>query len=58
MSSTAEDKRIRLILADDHAMVRAGTRQLLERQPDLNIVGEANDGAPAYRNIRTCRFEL
>jgi len=37
-------KRIRLLLADDHAVVRSGTRQLLERQPDFQIVGEAADG--------------
>jgi DNA-binding NarL/FixJ family response regulator len=49
MSTTSEDKRIRLILADDHAMVRTGTRQLLERQADLHIVGEASDGEEAVR---------
>jgi DNA-binding NarL/FixJ family response regulator len=40
---------INLILADDHAVVRAGTRQLLERQPDLRVVGEAPDGEEAVR---------
>lgn len=40
---------IRLILADDHAVVRSGTRELLERQPDLEIVGEAADGAEAVK---------
>lgn len=49
MSSLPNQKRIRLILADDHAVVRAGTRQLLERQPDLDIVGEASDGEEAVR---------
>jgi DNA-binding NarL/FixJ family response regulator len=51
MSSSAEkeDKRIRLLLADDHAVVRSGTRELLERQPDLDIVGEAADGEEAVR---------
>jgi DNA-binding NarL/FixJ family response regulator len=49
MTTTSEDKRIRLLLADDHAVVRAGTRELLERQPDLNIVGEASDGEEAVR---------
>lgn len=44
-----EDKRIRLVLADDHAVVRAGTRELLEQQSDLNIVGEASDGEEAVR---------
>jgi DNA-binding NarL/FixJ family response regulator len=41
--------KIRLILADDHALVRQGTRQLLERQPDLEVVGEAADGEEAIR---------
>ncbi len=40
---------ISLILADDHAVVRAGTRQLLERQPDMQVVGEAADGEAAVR---------
>ena len=35
---------IRVLLADDHVMVREGTRQILERQPDLSVVGEAGDG--------------
>ena len=48
-SQEEEMKRIRLILADDHAVVRAGTRQLLEGQPDLDIVGEASDGEEAVR---------
>jgi len=47
MSTGSENKRIRLILADDHAMVRTGTRELLEQQPDLDIVGEAADGVEA-----------
>jgi DNA-binding NarL/FixJ family response regulator len=39
--------RIRVILADDHAVVREGTRQLLERESDLEVVGEAADGLEA-----------
>lgn len=42
-------KRIRLVLADDHAMVRAGTRELLEQQSDIEIVGEASNGAEAVQ---------
>jgi DNA-binding NarL/FixJ family response regulator len=50
MSATQEAAgRIKLLLADDHAVVRAGTRQLLERQPDFEIVGEAIDGDEAVR---------
>lgn len=42
-------QEIRLVLADDHAVVRSGTRELLEQQPDLKIVGEAADGEEAIR---------
>ncbi len=38
---------IRIVLADDHAMVRAGLRLLLDAEPDLLVVGEACDGAEA-----------
>ena len=40
---------ISLLLADDHAVVRDGTRQLLERQVDMRVVGEAADGEEAVR---------
>lgn len=36
--------KIRIILADDHTVIRSGLRLLLERQPDMAIVGEAEDG--------------
>lgn len=35
---------IRILLADDHVMVREGTRRILERHEDLAVVGEAGDG--------------
>ncbi len=37
-------KKIRILLADDHTVMRAGLRALLERQPNLEVVGEAEDG--------------
>lgn len=40
---------IRVLLADDHTIVRAGIRALLEAQPDLTVVGEADDGLDAVR---------
>jgi DNA-binding NarL/FixJ family response regulator len=40
---------IRVLLADDHALVRQGTRELIEQQPDLEVVGEACDGREAVQ---------
>ena len=37
-------KRIRILLADDHKLIRGGLRLLVEQQPDLSVVGETNDG--------------
>lgn len=39
--------KIRILLADDHAVVRAGLRMLLNAQPDMEVVGEAADGREA-----------
>jgi two-component system response regulator NreC len=38
---------IRVLIADDHAIVRSGVRMLLEVEPDFDVVGEANDGLQA-----------
>lgn len=42
-----ETSRTRILLADDHGVVRAGLRALLEAQPDMVVVAEAEDGAKA-----------
>ena len=44
---------IRILLADDHALVRAGIRSLLEQLPDVQVVGEADDGLAALASIAT-----
>ncbi len=44
--------RIRVILADDHTLVRAGIRALLERVDEIDVVGEAGDGYEALALIR------
>lgn len=41
--------KIRILLADDHALVRQGTRELLEREEDLEVVAEAGNGEEAVR---------
>src|ERR1700749_1306845 len=38
---------MRVLIADDHGIVRSGIRLLLERQPDIDVVAEAADGAEA-----------
>ncbi len=40
---------IRLLIADDHGIVRGGLKLLLERQPDMEVVAEASDGIEAVR---------
>jgi len=41
--------KIRILIADDHAVVREGTRQILEQEPDMEVVAEAGDGEEAVR---------
>ena len=43
------NKRIRVLIADDHALVRKGFRRMLEDEADLEVVGEAGDGLEAVR---------
>ncbi len=43
--------RIRVLLADDHAVVRAGIRQFLERSGDIEVIAEAGDGLEACEQI-------
>jgi len=43
--------KIRIILADDHVILRQGTRQLLEHESDMDVVGEASDGAEAVELV-------
>ena len=38
---------MRVVIADDHGIVRSGVRMLLERQADIEVIGEAEDGAEA-----------
>lgn len=45
------DNAIRLLLADDQALVRAGFRMVLDAQPDMTVVGEVGDGAAAVDQV-------
>ena len=48
----------RVLIADDHAMFREGLRAVLERQPDLRVVGEAGDGIEAVERVRLLRPDV
>ncbi|HEU0164951.1 MAG TPA: response regulator transcription factor, partial [Thermomicrobiales bacterium] len=50
-----KDGRIAVLLADDHGIVRAGLRALLEAQPDMVVVAEAADGPTAISEARRLR---
>ena len=44
---------ITVLLVDDHAVLRAGLRALLEAEPDITVVGEASDGNDAIQQVKT-----
>ena len=46
-------KYLRILVADDHRIMREGLRSLIERNPDMKIVGEAENGQKAVRLART-----
>jgi len=49
---------IRILIADDHAVVRAGLRALLKTEPDMEVVGEADDGVQAVLKARSLRPDV
>ena len=51
-------KPIRLILADDHTLVRAGIRALLEKLPGVEVVGEAGDGREVLNLVKQHRPDV
>jgi two-component system invasion response regulator UvrY len=47
-----------ILLVDDHAVVREGYRAVLQKQPGLSVVAEAEDGAEAYRLFKATKPDL
>lgn len=59
MRTFAEEiKFVRILLADDHAVLRAGLKLLLEEEPDIRVVGEAADGAAVLPLAEACQPDL
>jgi DNA-binding NarL/FixJ family response regulator len=50
--------RVRVVLVDDHTVIRAGLRALLERHPDIEVVGEASDGREAISIAESLKPEI
>jgi two-component system response regulator NreC len=51
-------RTIRVLIADDHAVLRAGLRMLIGAQPDMEVVGEAADGEAAVRDAAQMRPDV
>ena len=54
----ALNQSLRILLVDDHVTVRHGLKLLLEREPDLAVVAEANDGAEAVERASTVGVDV
>ena len=52
MGDKGGENPVRLLIVDDHALVRQGLRGILEREPDIEVVGEAHNGREA---VDLCR---
>ncbi len=51
-------KPIRVLIADDHALVRKGLHALISAKPDIEVIGEAADGEEAVQRARTLRPDV
>jgi DNA-binding NarL/FixJ family response regulator len=51
-------RKTRLVLADDHAILRSGLALVLNAQPDMEVVGEASDGCQAAAKVRETRPDV
>ena len=57
MTAMGSDK-IRVIIADDHKFVRESTRELLQREKDMEVVGEAGDGEETVKLVKELKPDV
>jgi DNA-binding NarL/FixJ family response regulator len=57
-ASAPEAKIVRILIVDDHPVVRHGMTQLIEEEPDLKVCGQASDAAEALKVLREVKFDL
>ncbi|HEY3058204.1 MAG TPA: response regulator transcription factor [Chloroflexota bacterium] len=55
---TQQQATVRVVLADDHALVREGTAELLERAGGIRVIGQAADGLEAVRLVQSLRPDV
>jgi DNA-binding NarL/FixJ family response regulator len=58
MVTSSEGAAMRVLLADDHRLVRAGLRALLDAMPEVEVVAEATDGEEAFRLLQELRPDV
>lgn len=56
--SRMQPQQVRLVIADDHPILREGIRRLLESEADLKVIGEASDGAEAVKLTRQLKPDI
>lgn len=57
-SASNLSSKIRLLIVDDHVLIREGIRSLLENQPDIDIIGEATNGSEAIQQTLSLRPDI
>jgi two-component system, NarL family, response regulator NreC len=50
--------KLRILLVDDHTVLREGLKLLIESQPDMEVVGQASDGREAVRQVKLCQPDV
>ncbi|HEX7316467.1 MAG TPA: response regulator transcription factor [Pyrinomonadaceae bacterium] len=50
--------KLRILLADDHEMIRDGVKGLINGQPDMEVVGEAGDGREAWQKVKSVQPDI